>query len=220
MNEDPFELRDSGTDSGQSRRRFLQTTAGVTLLTAVAGCSGGGQNGGDDGTGTPTDTEPASPTATETPAPTATETAAPTPSETASPTARATASPTASETSAATTTSGADPSIASRCQIDNNTSNLAVPGCQAEADEGDLLLTSTVRNEGEQKINLFEYTYRISAYEAAEAATRNNITENYNISYPNGREVGPEKTKALTVRVGLPESKTPEDVELYTVLVY
>lgn len=111
-------------------------------------------------------------------------------------------------------------SIESRCQVDNNTSELAVAGCQSEADQGDLLITMVVRNESQQTVNLFDYRFRVQVYEEDEATLEYDITANQSTQFPKGREVEPGETLPVTHRMGLDESKTPQDVELYTITVY
>lgn len=192
------------TGSRVSRRTLLGS---ATILVGFAGCS---DDGGGTGTTSAGESEP-----------TATPETGDGTAEQLSPgsTEQMTSSTTERQTTA-TTTSGTDLSIESRCQVDNNTSEFAVVGCQSEADEGDLLVTLTLRNEGQANRNLNEYRIRARTYETAETSLENEITANYRIGYPNGREVGPGETIAVTVRLSLQGSNTPEDVEAYTFTLF
>jgi hypothetical protein len=125
-----------------------------------------------------------------------------------------------------TTTSGSDFSIESRCQVDLTPSEVAVVSCQSEADQGALLITTVVRNESQQTVNVFDYRYEIRVYEEDETVVEESmseleydITANRSTQFPEGREVEPEETLPVTHRIGLDESKTPEDVEFYTITI-
>jgi hypothetical protein len=122
--------------------------------------------------------------------------------------------------------SDSDFSIESRCQVDLTPSEVAVVSCQSEADQGDLLITTVLRNESQQTINVFENRYEVRVYEEDEEVVEDSmseleydITANRHTQFPEGREVEPGETLPVTHRIGLDESKTPEDVEFYTITI-
>lgn len=119
-----------------------------------------------------------------------------------------------------TTTSGNELAVEPECRIESVPSALPVVGCQSEADQGDLFITTVVRNESKQTVNLNNFRMRVKVYETQEATLESEITANYSTKYPEGREVEPGQTLPLTHRMGLEESKTPEDVELYTITLF
>lgn len=121
---------------------------------------------------------------------------------------------------------GSDFSIESHCQVDLTPSEVAVVSCQSEADQGDLLITTVLRNESQQTINVFENRYEVRVYEEDEEVVEDSmseleydITANRHTQFPEGREVEPGETLPVTHRIGLDESKTPEDVEFYTITI-
>jgi halocyanin-like protein len=95
----------------RSRRSFVRALGCSAVLTALAGCSGGGEDASTTGTSTGTTRD----TTTATNTPTATETATATNTPTATETATATNTPTATETATATATATPD----RRTRLDN-----------------------------------------------------------------------------------------------------
>jgi hypothetical protein len=179
---------------------FLGATAVVTVA-GLAGCSGGtggDANGGGDGSTPEGDSEPVDtePPATDTPD-----------------TAETTTQPPTTATSTA-------PTMESMCQVaQDSIEELSIVGCQSEGRDGKLAVDIRVRNDGQQETDLFEYDLTVTPYDAAEASDSNNIDSGGQSNTFNKPVVQPGETVSLIAIVGLIDSASPSDVQLYTITI-
>lgn len=197
--------RKRGTeDDGAGTKTTRRTVLGAAgLLAGLAGCTGGG-NGGDDGGGdgsSPSGESDA--TDTETQASMDTQEGGDTTTE------------------QSTTAASSGPTIESTCQVaQTDLEELSVVGCQSEGQDGNLVVEVTIRNDGQQETDLFEYDLEITPYDATEADPSNSIGGGgQSNTYPGDTVVQPGETRSVTARVALADSASPSDVQLYTVAV-
>jgi hypothetical protein len=190
---------DDGGDTTITRRTVLGAAG---LLAGLAGCSGGGDGGDDGGDGS---------SPTEEPEPTDTETQAPMDTPEGGDTA----------TEQSTTAASSGPTVESMCQVaETDLEELSVVGCQSSAEDGNLLVDVTIRNDGQQETDLFEYDLEVTPYDATEVDSANNIGGGgQSNTYPGDTVAQPGETRSVTAVVALADSASPSDVQLYTVAV-
>lgn len=174
------------TDSQPSRRRVLRATVALASLTAVAGCSGiTGDGGGGGGADGSGDGDGGDGTTT------------------------------GGETTTATTTTDGGPAIGSMCEVETDTvDGLSVVGCRSEISDGNFVATITIRNEGDQEINLFDYDLEMEFYSSTEPGPGDEVYGTVRTEYTG--EPPPGGTQVVTATLN-PNSASPDDVRLYTV---
>lgn len=185
---------------GKLTRRTVLASAGI--LAGLAGCTGGG-DGGDDGG------DSSSPGGESNPADTETQGSMDTPE----------GGDTVTEQS--TTAASSTPTIESACQVaQTDLEELSVVGCQSGEEDGNLVVDVTIRNDGQQETDLFEYDLEVTPYDATEVDPSNDIGGGgQSNTYPSDTVVQPGGTRTVVARVALADSTSPSDVQLYTVAV-
>jgi len=97
---------------------------------------------------------------------------------------------------------------------------LSVVGCQSREEDGNFVVDVTVRNDGAQETDLFDYDLEVRPYDATEVDASNSIFGGgESISYPGYSDIQPGETGSATATVALVDSASPSDVQLYTVAV-
>lgn len=161
-----------------------------TLLAAVVGMAGlaGCSDGGEGGTDAD---ENGGPAGTETP------------------TITATTEPTTTPTDSAAT-------IESMCEVTDDVEGLSVVGCQSEIKSEDLLITVTVRNDGDQVADLYDHHLSATVHKSTET-TGLGVTGSVVVSYPGDSEVPPGETGQATIRAAPNPDISVEDIQRYVV---
>jgi halocyanin-like protein len=109
----------------------------------------------------------------------------------------------------------------SMCQVaENSVDGLSVVGCQSEERDGNLVVNMRVRNDGQQETDLFNYDYPVTLYDGTDPSSANNIgSAGQSTLFPGSSVVQPGETARIRVTVGIRDSASLSDLQLYTITV-
>jgi hypothetical protein len=121
----------------------------------------------------------------------------------------------------ATTAASTTQPMESMCQVaDNSVEELSVVGCQSEERDGSLVVNIRVRNDGQQETDLFNYDYTVTPYDGTDPSSANNIgSAGQSTLFPGSSVVQPGETTRIRATVGIRDSASLSDLQLYTITV-
>jgi len=114
------------------------------------------------------------------------------------------------------TESGGGQTIESICEIQNNLSGFSVVGCQSEIADDELIVTVTIRNDGEQEAELPAHSVEGTPYTSAETADSPDFSYSANANYRDVR-VAPGETGVVSIRNRFGSRVSPADIQHYVV---
>lgn len=195
----------SGDDSSDPNRRQLLGTLGASVLSlGVAGCSGGGED--ENGMTGPTATERATDTTVE---PTEATAQKPPTDTTSEPTETATGTTAEPRT---TRRQGIEP----MCYVDNSVDEFSVVRCESEIKDDQLIISVTIRNDGDQTADFFNYSVGATIYGSNEPDFDSSIPSSAGIEGPDDDDVPPGGTISYTIAmIAYQDGDSIDDVKSY-----